>query len=62
MHVCLFLAFFSAASMSQVLGLQCVDESGSAVDWLIMYKLPKEAGKKHHPESAIADGKVSCVT
>ena len=25
--------------------LQCVDESGSPVDWLVLYKLPKSESK-----------------
>jgi hypothetical protein len=41
--------------------LTCVDEDGTEVDWLIMYKLPREAGRKHKTGSIISDGKVGCT-
>ena len=43
-------------------GQQCVDEDGTAVDWLVIYKLPREAsGGKHVPRGIVADGKVNCL-
>ena len=48
--------------LSAANGFQGVDEEGSNVDWLVMYKLPRESGRKNKKNSIIADGKVSFYT
>jgi hypothetical protein len=46
-------------SASSSLALQCVDEDGSEVDWLVIYKLPREAGRKQQTDGFVGQGKVS---
>ena len=57
--VVLCLALLLVDFSSSVHGLQCVDEDGTAVDWLVIYKLPREAKGKKEPRGIIADGKVT---
>ena len=44
---------------SSSLAVQCVDEDGSEVDWLVIYKLPREAGRKQKTDGFVGQGKVS---
>ena len=43
----------------RVRALQCVNEEGKPVDWLVIYKLPREAGTKNKDKSFVNQGKVS---
>ena len=44
-------------SPDQVAALSCLDEQGRAVDWWILYKLPKQSTSKHPVGGPLGEGR-----
>ena len=49
----ILIAFVGIQLVSGVVGLDCLDEDGNSVDWMILYKLPKN---KHIQEDFVDEG------
>ena len=44
-------------TLDQVAALSCLDEQGRAVDWWILYKLPKQSTSKHPVAGPLGEGR-----